>query len=203
MVLSLGVSFGLVALGLDPITAGIIATPVGWISLAGWPLLASSRRGNGPRTDLALRFRAVDLGIGVLGGLTVLVAAMVFVLVYVQVVGQAPSSSLGTAAADARTSWQVFALAGLALLAPFVEELHFRGMWWSALRWRGLRAWPTLLVTAVLFAAAHAEPARIPLLLCAGLAAGYVRMKTDRLGPAVVTHLVVNGIAVIGLLSLV
>jgi membrane protease YdiL (CAAX protease family) len=75
-------------------------------------------------------------------------------------------------------------------------------MWWSALRRRGLGAWPTLVVTAVLFAVVHLEPARVLLLLAAGLAAGYVRMVTDRLGPAIVTHLLVNAIAVVGLLSL-
>ena len=202
MVLSLVVSIGLVALGVDPITAGIIATPVGWLSLGGWPLLVSKRRGNGPGSDLGWHFRAVDLGIGALAGFAVLVAATVFVLVYVRVTGAMPDSSLGTAAADARASWQVIALAGLALGAPFVEELHFRGMWWSALRRKGLGPWPTLLITAVLFAIAHVEPARAPLLLAAGLAAGFVRMVTDRLGPAIVAHLVVNGIAVVGLLSL-
>jgi membrane protease YdiL (CAAX protease family) len=202
-VLSLGVSLGLIALGVDPITASIIATPVGWLSMAGWPLLVSRRRGNGPRSDLALSFRPADLGIGALGGAAVLVAATVFVVVYVQVTGQAPTSTLGTAAEESQADWQVLALAGLALAAPFAEELHFRGMWWSALRRRGLGAWPTLLVTAVLFAATHLEPARLILLFAAGLAAGIVRMVTDRLGPAIVAHLVVNATAVVGLLSLI
>jgi membrane protease YdiL (CAAX protease family) len=126
----------------------------------------------------------------------------VFVVVYVQVTGETPTSSLGAAAGEARADWQVIALAVLALAAPFVEELHFRGAWWSALRRRGLGGWPTLLLTAALFAVIHLEPARVALLFAAGLAAGYVRMVTDRLGPAIVAHMLVNGIAVVGLLSL-
>jgi uncharacterized protein len=202
VVLSFGVSVALIALGVDPITAGIVATPVGWLALAGWPLLMTVRRGNGPRSDLAWRFRPVDLGIGALGGVVVLVAAMVFVLVYVQLTGDSPTSSLGVAAGEAHADWQVLALAALALGAPFVEELHFRGVWWSALRRRGLGGWSTLLLTAALFAVTHLEPTRVALLFAAGLAAGYVRMVTDRLGPAIVAHLLINGIAVIGLLSL-
>jgi uncharacterized protein len=202
VVLSFGVSVAVVALGGDPVTAGIIATPVGWLALAGLPLVMSLRRGGGPRSDLAWRFRPIDLGIGALGGLVVLLAAVVFVVVYVQVTGETPTSSLGAAAGEARADWQVIALAVLALAAPFVEELHFRGAWWSALRRRGLGGWPTLLLTAALFAVIHLEPARVALLFAAGLAAGYVRMVTDRLGPAIVAHMLVNGIAVVGLLSL-
>jgi uncharacterized protein len=202
VVLSLGVSVALIALGVDPITAGIVATPVGWVAMGGLPILMTLRRGNGPRSDLAWRFRPVDLGIGALGGVAVLVAAMVFFLVYVQVTGDNPTSSLGVAAGEANADWQILALAALALVAPFVEELHFRGAWWSALRRRGLGGWPTLLLTAALFAVTHLEPTRTALLFAAGLAAGYVRMVTDRLGPAIVTHLVVNAIAAIGLLSL-
>ncbi|HZC27350.1 MAG TPA: type II CAAX endopeptidase family protein [Actinopolymorphaceae bacterium] len=202
VVLSLSVPAALIALGVDSTTAGIAGVPAGWLSLAGWPLLVSRRRGNGPRTDLAWSFRPIDLGIGALGGLVVLVAAEIFTVVYVQITGATPTSSLGTAASEAQAHWQVIVFAGFALCAPFVEELHFRGMWWSALRRRGLGAWPTLVVTAVLFAVVHLEPARVLLLLAAGLAAGYVRMVTDRLGPAIVTHLLVNAIAVVGLLSL-
>lgn len=202
VVLSFGVSAGLVASGVDPVTAALVATPVGWLSLAGWPLVASRRRGNGPRSDLALRFRAVDVGYGLLGGLVVLAAGAVYLLVYVQVTGRIPTSSLGVTAVEATADWQVLGLAGMALLAAFAEEIHFRGMWWSALRRRGLGPWATLLVTSALFMLLHLEPQRAPLLFVAGLTAGYVRMVTDRLGPAIATHFVVNGIAATALLSL-
>jgi uncharacterized protein len=129
-------------------------------------------------------------------------AAVVFLSVYLQVTGEVPSSAVGDAAQDAGAAWQVLSLVVLSLAAPFVEELHFRGMWWSALRRRGLRPWPTLLVTSLLFAVVHLEPQRAPLLFAAGLAAGFVRMLTGRLGPAFVTHFVINGLAAISLLAL-
>ncbi|SFG46944.1 hypothetical protein SAMN05421678_10682 [Actinopolymorpha cephalotaxi] len=200
--LSFAVSLGLSALGVDPVTATIIATPVGWLSLAGVPLLASRRRGNGPRSDLALWFRPVDVVIGLVACLTVLLVAALILLATIAVTGSTPTSALGDVAGHANAHWQVVALAVMALCAAFMEEVHFRGMWWSALRRRGLGAWPTLLVTAVLFALVHLEPARILLLFGAGLAAGYVRMRSDRLGPAIVTHLLVNLLAAASLLSL-
>ncbi|GAA2758512.1 CPBP family glutamic-type intramembrane protease [Actinopolymorpha rutila] len=202
VVLSFAVSLGLTALGVDPVTATIIATPVGWLSLAGVPLLASRRRGNGPRSDLALSFSPVDIAVGLVACLVVLLAATIILLVTIAATGVTPTSALGDVAGHANSHWQVVALAVMALCAAFVEEIHFRGMWWSALRRRGLGAWPTLLVTAVLFALVHLEPTRVVLLFAAGLAAGYVRMRSDRLGPAIVTHLLVNLLAAVSLLGL-
>lgn len=201
------ISFGLalalpVFLGVDPVTATIIATPVAWLSLAGWPLLVARRRGNGIRSDLHFTFRWVDVGIGVLGAVVVFACAAAFVVIYAGVTGTQPTSTVGTVAMNASTPGQVYALAVIAVLAPFAEELHFRGMWWSALRRRGLHSWLTLLVTALLFAVVHLEPARAVLLLAAGLVLGFVRMQTDRLGPSIVVHMIMNVIAALSLVTL-
>jgi hypothetical protein len=200
--LSAGVSWVLAVMGVHPVTATLIATPIGWLSLAGWPLVASRRRGNGPRSDFALRFSVADIGYGLLGGLVVFAAGAVYLLIYLRITGRILSSSVGIAASHVTADWQLLGLAGMALVAPFVEELHFRGMWWSALRRRGLGPWATLLITSALFMLLHLEPQRAPLLFVAGLTAGYVRMVTDRLGSAIATHFVVNGVAALGLLSL-
>lgn len=202
VVLSLAASFGLGQLGLGAAAAGVIATLIGWLSLAGWPLLVTRLRGNGPRIDLALEFRSIDLGLGALASLVVFGASVVFALGYLAWTGEVPTSAVGDVAEGASSDWQIISLVVLSLCAPFVEELHFRGMWWSALTRRGLRPWPTLLVTSALFAALHLEPERAPLLFAAGLAAGFVRMLTGRLGPAIVTHFLVNLLAAIGLLTL-
>lgn len=200
--LSFGVLYLLTALGADPIAASLIGTMAGWVSLAGWPVVVSRRLGNGVRADLALTFRPVDLGIGLLAAFGVVCAAVIFVLVYLQVTGELPTSAVGDIAERSTAAWQIVALVVLALGAPFVEELHFRGMWWSALRRRGLGDWPVLLITSALFALVHLEPGRFPILLAAGLAAGFVRMITGRLGPAIVTHFLINGLASLSLLAL-
>lgn len=202
VVISLVVSVALTWLGADPAFAGVVATLAGWVSLAGWPILAARRRGNGVRSDLALEFRRADLGIGLLASLVVYAAAIVFVLIYLRFADELPTSAVGDVAEAAGADWQILSLVGLSLAAPFVEELHFRGMWWSALTRRGMRPWPTLLVTAVLFSVIHLEPERAPLLFAAGLATGFVRMLTGRLGPAIVAHFAINGLAAVGLLAM-
>jgi membrane protease YdiL (CAAX protease family) len=84
----------------------------------------------------------------------------------------------------------------LALLAPLVEELVFRGLLygWVAGRWGGLAAW---LVSSLAFAAAHYEPAHVVLVLPLGLLFGWLRRRTDSLLPSLVAHILNNGFALL------
>ena len=96
----------------------------------------------------------------------------------------------------ARTpSLLVASLAVMALLAPLVEEAVFRGLLygWVAGRWGTTIAW---LVSSILFAAAHVEPAHALLVLPLGLWFGWLRRRTDSLWPSLVAHMVNNGLAV-------
>lgn len=96
----------------------------------------------------------------------------------------------------ARTpSLLVASLAVMALLAPLVEEVVFRGLLygWVAGRWGTTVAW---LVSSILFAAAHVEPAHALLVLPLGLWFGWLRRRTDSLWPSLVAHMVNNGLAV-------
>jgi uncharacterized protein len=89
----------------------------------------------------------------------------------------------------------VASLAVMAVLAPLVEEAVFRGLLygWLAGRWGTTPAW---LVSSVLFAAAHVEPAHAILVLPLGLWFGWLRRRTDSLWPSLVAHIVNNGLAV-------
>ena len=84
----------------------------------------------------------------------------------------------------------------LAVLAPVVEELVFRGLLygWIAGRWGTVPAW---LVSSVAFALAHYEPAHILLVLPLGLLFGYLRRRTDSLLPSLAAHIFNNGFAVL------
>ena len=88
------------------------------------------------------------------------------------------------------------ALISLAVLAPIVEELVFRGLLygWVAGRWGTVPAW---LVSSIAFALAHYEPAHIILVLPLGLLFGYLRRRTDSLLPSLVAHIFNNGFAVL------
>lgn len=83
----------------------------------------------------------------------------------------------------------------LALLAPLVEELVFRGLLYGwVVRWGGLAAW---LVSSLAFAAAHYEPAHVVLVLPLGLLFGWMRWRTDSLLPSLVAHILNNAFALI------
>jgi membrane protease YdiL (CAAX protease family) len=84
----------------------------------------------------------------------------------------------------------------LAVLAPLVEELVFRGLLygWVAGRWGGVAAW---LVSSLAFAAAHYEPAHVVLVLPLGLLFGWMRRRTDSILPSLVAHVLNNGFALI------
>jgi membrane protease YdiL (CAAX protease family) len=84
----------------------------------------------------------------------------------------------------------------LAVLAPLVEELVFRGLLygWLAGRWGKNVGW---IVSSLAFAAAHTEPAHIVLVLPLGLLFGWLRKRTDSLLPSVVAHIANNGLALV------
>jgi membrane protease YdiL (CAAX protease family) len=82
------------------------------------------------------------------------------------------------------------------VLAPIVEELIFRGLLygWVAGRWGGTAG---LVVSSLLFAAAHLEPAHIILVLPLGFLFGWLRRRTDSLLPSMFSHIVNNGAALL------
>ena len=83
----------------------------------------------------------------------------------------------------------------IGLLAPLAEELVFRGaILRSLLKWNS-RPWVAILISAVLFSAAHMNPAQIPHTLLIGLLLGWMYYRTDSIVPGVVFHWVNNTVA--------
>ena len=84
----------------------------------------------------------------------------------------------------------------LAVLAPLVEELVFRGLLygWLAGRWGRTVGW---IVSSLAFAAAHTEPAHIILVFPLGLLFGWLRQRTDSLLPSLVAHIANNSLALV------
>ena len=81
------------------------------------------------------------------------------------------------------------------LLVPLAEELVFRGaILRSLLKWSS-RPWVAILISAVLFSAAHMNPAQIPHTLLIGLLLGWLYYRTDSIVPGVVFHWVNNTVA--------
>lgn len=193
----LGLGVGLLLMVMDaPLWAQvIIGTAVPWVGFAGWPLLVTAWRGNGPRIDLGLRLTWSDAGWGALGGVLASLAAAVGAVI-TQAVFPDVTSAAGDAAdqlleGSGRLAIVIFALM-IMVGAPIVEELFFRGLFFAALRKRGLGVVWTVIITAVVFAGFHFEPVRLLILLPSGLVLGWVRAKTGSVGASMVAHGLIN-----------
>jgi len=80
-----------------------------------------------------------------------------------------------------------------ALVAPVVEELTFRGLGQSLLRFLG--RWPSILLVGVAFGLAHGLVEALLVLAPFGVALAYLRDRTRSVLPGMVVHGLFNGIA--------
>ncbi|HEY4418289.1 MAG TPA: type II CAAX endopeptidase family protein, partial [Pseudonocardia sp.] len=188
------VLIGWAVLGDLPVVAGLIlALAVPTVLAAGTAVLITVLRGNGPRTDLRLQWSWSDVGLGAafgLGGLALTVPAS---LVYVAIVGPDASSAVGDVFGSVRTGPVLAAvvLVIVVFLAPLCEEIVYRGLLWGGIE-RLANRWVAFGVTTLLFAMAHFEFTRTPLLLIVAIPIAVARLYTGRLLPSIVAHQVNN-----------
>lgn len=82
------------------------------------------------------------------------------------------------------------------LVAPFVEELVFRGLGYAAVR-DAFGSLAAIVATAVTFGLAHGLLVAFPALAAFGLILGWLRRRTDSLYPCIVLHALFNGVVLI------
>ena len=138
-----------------PITlAMLIGTTIGWVRL---------RHGSGAPGMLFGQRRptARDIGIGILAGIAALVLLAYGLGTLLQLIAQALETELPTVqetfleiARDPAAA--PLLVAGSVLIAPFAEELFFRGMVFAALRSR-MEFWPAAGISGGLFALSHLQ----------------------------------------------
>ena len=80
-----------------------------------------------------------------------------------------------------------------AVIAPFVEELTFRGAGQSLLRFLG-RA-PSIVLVGIAFGLAHGLVEALVVLVPFGIALAWLRDRTDSVVPGMLVHALFNGIA--------
>ena len=81
-------------------------------------------------------------------------------------------------------------------VAPFVEELTYRGLGFAAVRdAHGVAA--AVAVTAVAFGLAHGLVVALPVLTIFGAILAWLRLRTDSVYPTMMLHALFNGIALI------
>ncbi len=92
----------------------------------------------------------------------------------------------------------VFNAAVVVLVAPFVEEIFYRGLGVRVLGFLG--GFVSIVGTALVFALAHGIFAAVPALGIFALALGWLRWRTESVWPGVIAHAAYNLLGVIGAL---
>lgn len=176
-----------------------------WIGLGGAVLLATRRKGSGSlRADFGLEMRPVDVPVGLIAGFLgqlaiVLVTLPVYKLLGIDTdeVGQTAEKLADRAVAAPDI---VVLVVMVVLCAPVVEELFHRGLVLRSME----RRWGTaaaVVGSSLLFSALHFQWYDLLPLSLAGLLFAVLRVRSDRLGPAIWAHVAFNLTAVISLLA--
>ena len=150
-----------------------------------------------------LRFRLLDLPLGVAGGV---VGTIVTTLLYLPFQGMVDRQDLEKPATDlvnaahATSGGVAMLIIGVCVVAPVAEEIFFRGIVYRALtRLAGLPA--GLVLAGVVFGGAHFELLQLPGLAVFGMLLCALFHRTGRLGPGIVAHCTFNAITVVQLLA--
>lgn len=177
----------------------IIAFCAPWLALAGWPILATTLKGNGPKLDLGLIAARTHLRLGFVAGLASLVTASLIAVIVTRFTGPL-SSAAGDVGLD-QTGIVLVLFVFMAMFgAPIVEEIAFRGMLYGALAKAHVNEHLVVVLTALVFALFHFEPKRFFILFVIGIILGEVRRRTGSTSAAVVAHVVNNAPAALYIL---
>jgi uncharacterized protein len=178
-----------------------IAGAVGYSPVMVWCAWDSRRRGSSIRLDAGLATHRSDLWWGPATWLACFVTQIVLALVIFATRVPIESNTEGIDELAGDRGYVISLLVLAVVAAPFVEEIVFRGY-----VLRGLRASMPLVaavaVQAVLFGVAHVDPARgvkniglVVILSGVGAVLGVAAHLFRRIGPTIVTHAIINTIA--------
>jgi membrane protease YdiL (CAAX protease family) len=168
--LSLVISLSLMSQNIDPENGWglVIAFSAPWLALAGWPILATVLKGNGPRIDLGLLAPRTHLRLGFVAGLASLATASLMAVIVTRFTGPLSSSAGDVGLNQTGIVLVVFVL--LAMFgAPIVEEIAFRGLLYGALAKAHVNEHLVVAITALVFALFHFEPKRFLILFVIGM----------------------------------
>ncbi len=162
-------------------------------------------------TYVRFRFAPSDLLVGLVVGVILQLVVVPLVDVVELVVDPAALGQLSRPAVELLGVGVGHDLAGVVALvvlgAPLFEEIFFRGLTLRLLEARMRRAprllatWTPSLVSALLFAVAHAGPLQFLGLFVLGVVLARLVRRTGRLGTSIVAHMAFNATAVASLLA--
>ena len=141
------------------------------------------------------KYKEVDTR--VLGVSVVFVFAAMYVLNLLIEQAGIPNTMEETFVAMSRNS---FGVLSIALLAPILEELLFRGAIQGILQDTLRSPWKAIVISSLIFGIVHMNPAQIPFAFLLGMMFGWLYYRTGSLLPGIVGHVLNNSIATINML---
>ena len=186
----------------------VLATAAGYLAAGWWSVwyigrLGSARFRDGSPTGIAWRPAPRVAYLAALGCLAVVGAAGALVQM-VDPPDKAAEAHNMIVLLFGHSPWKLAVLFVLAAgLAPFLEELVFRGGMIAALSPR-LGAFWAAVATSVVFTACHAEEgltyhAGLLVILCIAVALAWLRLKYQSIRPGILLHVLFNGFSVLAL----
>jgi uncharacterized protein len=169
-----------------------------WLGYGGWTVAVSHLKGNGVVADYGWKFRRSDIWQGLLAGIgtQLLLVPAIYLFLFLFIGEQDVSEAARDLTERATTSLDVVLLVLIvAVGAPIIEELFFRGLLLRALQ-RRWGEWPAIIISTLVFAAVHFQTLQFPALALFGLLAGWLTVRSGRLGPAIWTHVGFNATTV-------
>jgi membrane protease YdiL (CAAX protease family) len=199
-----------------PLWGILLSVAAGWVGFIGWPLLATYVKGQASLArDFCLAFRPVDLGWGLLAGLGGFAVTAVMGLLWEALSGDAAPDNSGFLPESVGPGAAVALFVAVAVVTPFAEELFFRGLLLRALEKR-FNTRIAIVVSAVVFGILHfagvtsassLEEFALHGLFVSVVITGYglifalVVVRTGRLAPAIIAHMLINGLGVVTYLA--
>ena len=182
----------------------LVASLVGlWAGLFGACLLASYRKGRRKLgEDFGLRIEgAADVGIGAAAGvgsqwILIPLIYLPFFLFNERLRHRLDEPAKQLTGTNIGTAKLVVLSAFLAVGAPIVEELFFRGLLLRSLE-RRVGPIAGVALSAVAFALAHENLVLLPGLTAFGVVLGVLAHRTGRLGPGIVAHMAFKALTVV------
>lgn len=178
-------------LGDGSLSAGLLAMAIviPAVVAAALALLITAVRGNGPTIDLRVRWSWRDVGIGFAFGFGGWLIVLPASFIYMQILGDNATSAVGEIFSDVQASLlgALLVMACVTFVVPICEEILYRGLLWGALEQRWGRV-VAAVVSTIVFALAHFEPQRTPLLLIVAIPIALARFYSGSLIAGIVAH---------------
>ena len=141
--------------------------------------------------------RYKEVSLSVLGISVVFIFAAMYVLNLLIEQAGIPNTMEETFLAMSRNP---FGKLSIALLAPILEELLFRGAIQGQLQASGMRPWTAIIVSSLIFGVVHMNPAQIPFAFLLGMMFGWLYYRTGSLLPGIIGHVLNNSVATANML---